>query len=163
VLLRDSAGAAHFGCRRWMRGKRGNEGCHAGGGGSGRGGKRRGNNFDGEGADSILRQRRGEAGEGVAMGTTWWREGLGPTSRRWVASTSPAAVRSGRRRAGSLSRQGRAGSLTGGTHATVQGGTAESRPLMHGCRSTVRVVVELDSKKKFQIRLKSNGSNGFKF
>jgi hypothetical protein len=31
VLLRDSAGAAHFGCRRWMRGKRGNEGCHAGG------------------------------------------------------------------------------------------------------------------------------------
>jgi hypothetical protein len=31
---------------------------------------------------------------------------------------------------------------------------------MHGPRSTVRAAVEFDSKKKFQIRLKSNG---FKF
>jgi hypothetical protein len=32
-----------------------------------------------------------------------------------------------------------------------------------GPRSMVRAAVELDSKKKFQIRLKPNGSNGFKF
>jgi hypothetical protein len=51
----------------------------------------------------------------------------------------------------------------GGPHATVEGGAAESWTLTHGPRSTVRAAVELDSKKKFQIRLKSNGSNGFKF
>jgi hypothetical protein len=43
------------------------------------------------------------------------------------------------------------------------GRATESRMLMRGPHSTVRLAVELDSKKKFQIRLKSNGSNGFKF
>jgi hypothetical protein len=34
---------------------------------------------------------------------------------------------------------------------------------MHGLYSTVQATVELDLKKKFQIRLKLNGSNCFKF
>jgi hypothetical protein len=55
------------------------------------------------------------------------------------------------------------GSLTGGPYSIVEGVAAESQTLMHGQHSTVRPAVELDSKKKFQIRLKSNGSNGFKF
>jgi hypothetical protein len=45
----------------------------------------------------------------------------------------------------------------------VQGGAVESQPLTRGLCNTVQAAVELDLKKKFQIRLKSNGSNGFKF
>jgi hypothetical protein len=52
------------------------------------------------------------------------------------------------------------GSLTGGPCSIVERVAAESQTLMHGQHSIVRPAVELDSKKKFQIRLKSNG---FKF
>jgi hypothetical protein len=102
-------------------------------------------------------------------GAKRWREvgeGLGPTDRRCTAGTSLAVGRSGRRRArvrGWRRDKGGWGSLTGGPHAILDGGMEESRTLMCGPCSTVRTTIELDSKKKFQIRLKSNGSNGFKF
>jgi hypothetical protein len=70
----------------------------------------------------------------------------------------------GRQRARGRRRdRGGHGSLMGGPYATVQGGAVESQPLTRGLCNTVQAAVELDLKKKFQIRLKSNGSNGFKF
>jgi hypothetical protein len=99
----------------------------------------------------------------VERGATRRREvggGAGPTGRRWAAGTRPATSRSGAR---SVSRQRRAGITDGWPPCYSGGSTVESWTLTRGPHSTVRAVAELDSKKKFQTRLKSNSSNGFKF
>jgi hypothetical protein len=87
--------------------------------------------------------------------------GTNSTPTGW--GRAPARPAGGGQLAPARPRQRKAGSLTGGPRATVEGGVAGSQMLMHGSRSTVRAVVKFDSKNKFQIQLKSNGSNGFKF
>jgi hypothetical protein len=120
-------------------------------------------------ASAFLRWRRGEAGRGSGGEGchTAARGGGGPQPYQWAVGSwhqpdRSALTRAARAGAQSISTQGRAGSLSGGPRTTMQGGAAESQSLTHGLHSTVRVAVELDLKKKFQIRLKSNGSNGFK-
>jgi hypothetical protein len=84
-------------------------------------------------AGTFLRWWRCEAGEGVGLGkAVGGRHQPGPTDKRWAADASPAVVRS-------VPRQGREGALMGGPHATVQGGTVESRQLMCGLHNTVLV------------------------
>jgi hypothetical protein len=90
-------------------------------------------------------------------------EGLGPTGRR-SAPARPWCARAGGARGRAVDAEtGEGGVADEGPHAIVQGGAVESQPLRRGLHNTVRVAVELDLKQKFQIRLKSNGSNGFKF